>query len=241
MVIANGKNMVFAKHVAVGGDMLNRLVAAAGEVIPEEVRGKASEREAFVSEALRKMLAAGFRGKQVVTCLPANCVALQHLRMGKMSPEDLVKALPFEAAGKLPFDPNRAMLRHTLAAEVYQNGEARQEVIVMAAPRDAVELILNDGRSDSRWTSDPGTIAAGKTHHVVAIVDGGPKIITFVVDGMLNDGGEDRQFGWGRFNPAFRGPAGAEQLRAAPAVRHVRLYDRALRTSEAIAAFRAGL
>ena len=51
-----------------------------------------------------------------------------------MNAEELAKALPFEAAGKLPFDANRAMLRHTLSAEVYQNGEARQEVIVMAAP-----------------------------------------------------------------------------------------------------------
>jgi hypothetical protein len=108
------------------------------------------------------------------------------------------------------------------------------------APRNAVELILNDGRSESRWTSDPETVAPGRVHHVVAIVDGGPKVITFVTDGMLNDGGEHRQFGWGRFNPNLRGTAGAERLRVAPAVRRVRVYSRYLRASEAIAAFHAG-
>ena len=102
-----------------------------------------AEREAFVSEALRKMLAGGFKGKQVVTCLPANVVAIQHLRMVKMNGEEFAKALPYEAAGKLPFDPNRARLRHTLSAEIYQNGEARQEVIVMAAPREAVDRHLS--------------------------------------------------------------------------------------------------
>ncbi len=120
-----------------------RLAAAACEVIPEEVRGKTAEREAFVSEALRKMLTEGFRGKQVVTCLPANVMALQHLRMAKMSGEELVKALPFEAAGKLPFDANRAVLRHTIAGEVFQGSDAKQEVILMAAPRDAVDRHLN--------------------------------------------------------------------------------------------------
>ena len=100
-----------------------RLAAIAGEVIPEEARGKAADREAFVTEALRKMLAEGFRGKQVVTCLPSNAMAIQHLRMVKMNGEELAKALPYEAAGKLPFDANRAVLRHTMSAEVYQNGE----------------------------------------------------------------------------------------------------------------------
>jgi len=123
-------------------DGQHRLAAAACETIPEEARGKSAEREAFVAEALRKMLNEGFRGKQVVTCLPANAMALQHLRMVKMNPEELGKALPYEAAGKLPFDANRAVIRHTISAEVYQNGEARQEVIVMAAPRDAVERHL---------------------------------------------------------------------------------------------------
>lgn len=120
----------------------NRLVAAAAEVIPEEIR-KTTERENFISEALHKMLATGFRGKQVVTCLPASAVAMQHLKMGKMSADELAKALPFEAAGKLPFDPNRAVLRHTVAGEVYHATEAKQEVIVMAAPRDAVDRHLN--------------------------------------------------------------------------------------------------
>src|SRR3982750_1544069 len=82
-----------------------RLAAAASEVIPEEIR-KTAEREEWISGALKKMLSEGFRGKQVVTCLPSSVVAVQHLRMAKMAAEELAKALPFEAAGKLPFDPN---------------------------------------------------------------------------------------------------------------------------------------
>jgi hypothetical protein len=113
---------------------------------------------------------------------------------------------------------------------------------------DALEIALNDGRSESRWAGDRGTIEAGKLQHLVVTVDGGPKIITFVVDGVLCDGAADRQFGWSRFSPTLRaanpdtGPAGTGKptLRIAPAVRSLRIYHRPLRTSEAIGNFRAG-
>jgi hypothetical protein len=102
----------------------------------------------------------------------------------------------------------------------------------------AVEIVLNDGRSESRWACDPGLLQAGQRHHVVAIVDGGPKIISFVVDGRLCDGGASRQFGWGRFNPLFRGPGGDATLRIGAGIQgeieSLRLYRRAIRASEAI-------
>ena len=61
---------------------------------------------------------------------------------------------------------------------------------LQTAAGGAVEIVLNDGRSESRWACDPGLLQAGKKHHVVAIIDGGPKIITLVVDGRLCDGGD---------------------------------------------------
>ena len=50
-------------------------------------------------------------------------------------------------------------------------------------------------------------LQTGQPQHVVITVDGGPKIITFVVNGLLCDGGDQRQFGWGRYSPT-RTPAG---------------------------------
>jgi hypothetical protein len=83
----------------------------------------------------------------------------------------------------------------------------------------------------------------GTLHHVAVTVDGGPRIITFVVDGALCDGGQHRQFGWGRFSPHLRGVSGAGTLRIAPSLdgelERVRVYGRALRTSEAIGNYRA--
>lgn len=104
----------------------------------------------------------------------------------------------------------------------------------------AVELTLTDGRTVSSWACDPGSLTAGRTHHLVAIVDGGPKIISYVIDGRLQDGGDARQFGWGRFSPHLHAVEGLENLHPAPPVKRVTVYNRYLRTAEAIASFRAG-
>ena len=111
--------------------------------------------------------------------------------------------------------------------------------------RGTVEIVLNDGRRECRWDCDPDMLRENTLHHIAVIVDGGPKIITFVVDGILCDGGDFRQFGWGRFSPDFRGANGDEHLRIGPnlkgGVKKLRIYNRYLLTSEAIGNFQAGL
>jgi hypothetical protein len=47
-------------------------------------------------------------------------------------------------------------------------------------------------------------------------IDGGPKLMTVRVDGVLCDGGADRQYGWSRFHPALMDPNGAERIAVAP-------------------------
>ena len=88
-------------------------------------------------------------------------------------------------------------------------------------------------------------IEASTFHHLVVTVDGGPKIITFFVDGKLCDGADHRQFGWGRFSPHLRDVNGNDVLRIGPdlkgQVKTVRIYDRYLLTSEAVGNHRAGL
>lgn len=103
-----------------------------------------------------------------------------------------------------------------------------------------VELMVNDGRTENRWTSDRGTVVSGKICHAVAIVDGGPNVIVFVMDGMVCDGGEERQFGWGRFHPSLQSLNGGPTVRVGVSVKRLLVYGRALRTAEAIASWRGG-
>ena len=119
-------------------------------------------------------------------------------------------------------------------------GPDGQGLLVATSAAGTLGVTLHDGRQSAHWDSDPGVVRAGEPQHVVITVDGGPKIITFVVNGVLCDGGDARQFGWGRFSPTLRTPRGATQLKMGAAVRALRVYGRALRTSEAVGNWRAG-
>ncbi len=118
-------------------------------------------------------------------------------------------------------------------------------VVVDTATKHRIRITINDGRNTGSWMCDPGAVTPGCLHHVAVIADGGPKIISFVVDGILSDGGKECIYGWGRFHPALGDVNGAGRLRAAPELRGrvklLRIYDRYLRTSEAIANYHAGL
>ena len=107
--------------------------------------------------------------------------------------------------------------------------------------RGTLQVGLNDGRAESRWDCDPGLLKLDETYHVAVIMDGGPGIISFVVDGRLCDGGEDRQFGWGRLNPDLRDAHGADRLRIGTQVQSLRIYDRAILVSEAVGNFKAAV
>jgi hypothetical protein len=101
---------------------------------------------------------------------------------------------------------------------------------------------FTDGTSKSRWESDygthAGTLKTGVTQHIGLTVDGAPRIVTWMVDGVLNDGGATRQFGWGRLDPGIRkcNDAGAV---AQSRVARLHVYSRPLRTSEMVGNARA--
>ena len=124
-------------------------------------------------------------------------------------------------------------------------GEDGKGVVLRTTDLGAIQISLNDGRTECAWDCDRGMLKTGVWHHVATIVDGGPKIITFIVDGVLCDGGEIRQFGWGRFNRDLSDVNGAGRVKIAPALngrlKVLRIYDRYLRTSEAVGNFQAGL
>ncbi len=113
--------------------------------------------------------------------------------------------------------------------------------VIQTAANGAIEIVLNDGRTETRWASDSGVIQEGKRHHAAVIVDGGPNIISFVVDGKFCDGADQRQFGWGRFSPNLYSMNGDKLLRTGSEVLRLLVYGRALRTAEAISSFSAGL
>ncbi len=116
---------------------------------------------------------------------------------------------------------------------------------VTITDRRTLAVTLHDGKQTSSWDTDPGVIQTGKPQHVVFIVDGGPNIITTVVNGKLCDGGRYRPFGWTWFSGGLADINTSSPLKISPAgqnqIKNIRVYNRYLTTSEAIGSFRAGI
>jgi len=122
--------------------------------------------------------------------------------------------------------------------------ESGRGVVVKTAEHGTIRIEMNDGQNVGFWSCDRDLLECGSWHHVAIIVDGGPKVISYVVDGQLCDGGTHSIYGWGRFSPRLDDVTGMRKLRVTPSLhgslKRLRIYARYLRTSEAVANFHAG-
>lgn len=110
-----------------------------------------------------------------------------------------------------------------------------------------LELFVTDGFGTELRHSTRIAVSSdvwdGGEHLVGFVLDGGPKVVSVVVDERLDDGGSDPQ-GWAFF-PAALGEVGGSELVVEPdasgVLRELRVYDRALLTSELVAASRVSV
>lgn len=91
----------------------------------------------------------------------------------------------------------------------------------------------DDNRDVILWTFDPGLLTPG-AHAVTIIIEAAPRIVTAIVDGRYVDGDGKRIFGWGRYYNAPNRFEGSGKIAIAPEVSTLRVYDRPLRTYEAL-------
>ena len=120
-----------------------QLVAAASMPVPSAVRKDPAARAKFLVDACKTCYAkGGFYGRQAVVGMPAPLMHVQHLRLPKMDDESLRKALPWESRGKIAIEPSKALLRHVVAGEIFQDQEEKLEVILMAVERETVDRFI---------------------------------------------------------------------------------------------------
>ncbi|NLF30153.1 MAG: pilus assembly protein PilM [Planctomycetes bacterium] len=120
-----------------GGELA--LMAKASVELGSADHADPATRSRLVAEATRQALRnAPFKGRSYVLSLPASLTFVQHLKMGRLGADQMDKALQWELAGKLPYDPALAEVRHIVAGETHANNEVKQEVIAVAARRDVI-------------------------------------------------------------------------------------------------------
>jgi hypothetical protein len=122
--------------------------------------------------------------------------------------------------------------------------DAGKGLRVATTSQGTIRIELGDGTNAGFWQCDQDLVKAKTRHHVAIIVDGGPNVISFVVDGILCDGGTASTYGWGRFAPELGDVSGSGKLQIAPTLKgrleRLRVYGRYIRTSEAVANYHAG-
>ena len=133
----------------------------------------------------------------------------------------------------------RTLVRHAIAL----NDTHTAGLTIGVSATGAVTVAFADTRGHTQeWASPGGPVwTAGVTRQVVLIVDGGPKVLSLVVDGVLWDGGSHSKAGWGVFEYSLGQVTSATASWCAmPAggakglLHKLRVYPRALRVSEAI-------
>lgn len=101
----------------------------------------------------------------------------------------------------------------------------------------SIVLALSDGRSECVWSPAEPLLRNDGKNHLVIVVDGGPKIISAIVNGVFCDGGEVKQFGWGRYSPHLRTFPAKLPIYFDQNVLEARLYPRPLLHTEAMTLF----
>ncbi len=154
------------------------------------------------------------------------------------------RMLPRDGRGSFTIDL-RVRFQDLAPGQILLDGRdaAGKGYVLRTTERATIRFEMSDGFAATYWDCDTGLLRPQTDHQIAVIVDGGPKVIGFVVDGVLGDGGPERPFGFGRFSANFKDVSGAQTVQLAPNLHgrlgHLRIYSRALRTTEALGNYRA--
>ena len=122
-----------------GNDRLEMHAMAQGEFLCDE-NASSDEQDRETASALRKLISDHhFRGRNVVSCLGAQQLFVQNVRLPKLPPEEVEKVVRWEAEERLPYPIADAEIRHLTAGEIRQDANVKQEVILLACHQGVVQ------------------------------------------------------------------------------------------------------
>ena len=138
------------------------------------------------------------------------------------------------------FDVKTMQSGEELFDSIGVNGRGVRVVNLERDGKRILQIELCDGARITAWSSEVGLCLENQLQHVVFVCDYSAGIIAVILNGKYCDGGKGRQYGWGRIPQEAGSVNGAVVAELCDDVKVVRLYGRALRTSEAVANFRSG-
>jgi type IV pilus assembly protein PilM len=122
----------------------NLRVQAAGQwQFPEGLSSPGADPVARASQAgdgIRQLLRKNaFRGRDVISCLRTEQLAIRNVRLPRMHQAELERAMMYEAQERLGFEVTPDRVYYVSAGEIRTGAEAAQEVLLMGVPAQAVQ------------------------------------------------------------------------------------------------------
>ncbi len=116
-------------------------VCACGRrTFPHSIRGDDQRRTDYAVTAVREILRSGkFRGKRAITALPSSEIAIKNIRLPHLPEHERIEAIMWEASERFDFDLTEDTLKYHHAGEVRQGTETQEEIILLAARKEALE------------------------------------------------------------------------------------------------------
>ena len=137
-----GSSAVKLAQLRVTGENIELLAAGTAQV-PVYCRENLDERLEFLSQNIRKIIKSNpFKGRHCVLSLPAEATFVHHVKIPRLTAEEIPFALQQELQGKLPYGVDDAVIRFVVAGEAYGEGDPKQEVIVICVARPVLDRYL---------------------------------------------------------------------------------------------------
>jgi type IV pilus assembly protein PilM len=132
-----GSETLKMAQLVLNGDGL-RVIAGTKDDMPPDIKAGTSQWQHWVIKTIHQMISQGtFKGKKVVTALPADEVFIDQIKLSRMPDDKLKDAVYAKIAGRLPFESKDALVQF-----VVTNAAAETDVLVMATERTKVDRHL---------------------------------------------------------------------------------------------------
>ncbi len=126
-----------------------QLVAAGAIELPEHARIDPAARQAFFGEALKELTRNGaFKGRRAICSMPSYQTLVQHLQIPRTdNPDEMSDQVNQQLLQRLNVDPSRMVVRTLTVGQVIREGTTKQEVLCIAASREAAMGYINTART----------------------------------------------------------------------------------------------
>ena len=181
----------------------------------------------FINRLMGNDPASSFSSKNIIFDAGPGCTSLPHIP-------------PFSAKSTTCTHFSKIDLRTGLTFEIifsgngtlFDNRDDTGKGISIESENGFIYITMCDGRTMNSWNSSPFAINDNGLNHLGVVIDGGPKIIYLVLNGVFCDGGDEKPFGWCRFASQMLDINGRKDISLSENIKLLRIHDRALMTCE---------